>query len=267
MTAQNRTVLKAYFETGDRPTQGQFADTIDSFLSLTDTAAQTVKSNVAVSGAFTGHGGGTLHNFTINVPTVSAGTFTSPLINNSTINNPTITTPTVSAGTFASPIMTTPTLGAASATSLAFSSTSGIIGSTTNDNAAAGSVGQLVESVVTFASPTTGFSTGVAKNITSISLTAGDWDVMAQFGSVPAAGTTTTEVIGSISLTSDTLDAGEYQSRQDGLSLAAGRISGGTLARRRISIASTTTVYLVARFAFAVSTMGGSGFINARRIR
>lgn len=31
MTAQNRTVLKGYFETGDRPTQVQFANLIDSF--------------------------------------------------------------------------------------------------------------------------------------------------------------------------------------------------------------------------------------------
>lgn len=31
MTAQNRAILKAYFETGDRPTQAQFANLIDSF--------------------------------------------------------------------------------------------------------------------------------------------------------------------------------------------------------------------------------------------
>jgi hypothetical protein len=31
MTAQNRTTLKGYFERGDRPTQAQFSDLIDSF--------------------------------------------------------------------------------------------------------------------------------------------------------------------------------------------------------------------------------------------
>ena len=32
MTAQNRTTLKGYFNTGDTPTEAQFADTVDSFL-------------------------------------------------------------------------------------------------------------------------------------------------------------------------------------------------------------------------------------------
>lgn len=31
MTAQTKTVIKSYFETGDRPTQGQFSDFIDSY--------------------------------------------------------------------------------------------------------------------------------------------------------------------------------------------------------------------------------------------
>src|SRR5882757_8502056 len=39
-------------------------------------------------------------------------------------------------------------LGAASATSVTFSSTSGIIGTTTNDSAAAGSVGEIISSVI-----------------------------------------------------------------------------------------------------------------------
>jgi len=32
MTAQNKTTIKGYFETGDKPTQAQFADLIDSYL-------------------------------------------------------------------------------------------------------------------------------------------------------------------------------------------------------------------------------------------
>jgi hypothetical protein len=31
MTAQNKTTIKSYFETGDRPTQGEFADLVDSY--------------------------------------------------------------------------------------------------------------------------------------------------------------------------------------------------------------------------------------------
>lgn len=51
MTAQSRTTLKTYFETGDVPTQAQFIDLIDSFLVLTGTTSQTIPSAITVSGA------------------------------------------------------------------------------------------------------------------------------------------------------------------------------------------------------------------------
>ena len=38
MTQRSRTALKAFFETGDKPTQQQFADLIDSVLNYTDDA-------------------------------------------------------------------------------------------------------------------------------------------------------------------------------------------------------------------------------------
>lgn len=50
MTAKNRSDLKALFETGDTLLQTSFEDLIDSFLSLTDTAAQTVSSDVVFAG-------------------------------------------------------------------------------------------------------------------------------------------------------------------------------------------------------------------------
>jgi len=50
MTAQNRSTLKANFEDGDKPTGDNFSDLIDSFLSLTDTTAQQVLSDVNFSG-------------------------------------------------------------------------------------------------------------------------------------------------------------------------------------------------------------------------
>lgn len=56
MTARTRTVLKTYYNTGDKPTETQFADTIDSFVSLSDTAAQTVTSALEVTGALTNGG-------------------------------------------------------------------------------------------------------------------------------------------------------------------------------------------------------------------
>lgn len=50
MTAVTRATLYGYFETGDVPTSAQFTDLIDSFLSLTNTAQQTVASDVVFSG-------------------------------------------------------------------------------------------------------------------------------------------------------------------------------------------------------------------------
>lgn len=53
MTAQNRTALKALFETGDTLLQTSFDNLIDSFLSLTDTGAQTIASNITFSSPVT----------------------------------------------------------------------------------------------------------------------------------------------------------------------------------------------------------------------
>src|SRR5262249_24736528 len=80
-----------------------------------------------------------------------------------------------------------------------------IEGTNTNDDAASGYKGEYVTSDVASGSATS-LSTGVAKTVASISLTAGDWEVdwMAVF--VPAAGTTVNITQASISLTNNTAD-------------------------------------------------------------
>ena len=52
MTKQIRTTLKGYFETGDIPTQQQYQDLIDSFVSLDDTTVnpQIINTNFSASG-------------------------------------------------------------------------------------------------------------------------------------------------------------------------------------------------------------------------
>lgn len=72
MTAQNRTTLYGYFQTGDKPTESQFSNLIDSSLSLVDTAAQTVVSDVSLGGTFAVSGKSTLR--AISATTVSAAT-------------------------------------------------------------------------------------------------------------------------------------------------------------------------------------------------
>ena len=49
MAKQNRTTLKGYFETGDIPSQAQYADLIDSNFNLSETGIQIVVGTVSSS--------------------------------------------------------------------------------------------------------------------------------------------------------------------------------------------------------------------------
>lgn len=50
MTAQNKTTIKLYFETGDRPTQGQFVDLIDSYQDTSPSLVTLSSATVGVAG-------------------------------------------------------------------------------------------------------------------------------------------------------------------------------------------------------------------------
>ena len=144
-----------------------------------------------------------------------------------------------------------------------------IPGTTTNGDATAGNIGEYISSNVTSGSPVSLVS-ATAKNITSISLTGGDWDVWGTVGFVANAATTATIFAGGISQTTNTLpiDAGAGAAFQLGLAVsAAGVMPISPVGSTRISLASTTTIYLVAKTTFAVNSMSGFGFIAARRRR
>ena len=49
MAKQNRTTLKGYFETGDIPSQTQYADLIDSKLNLAETGVQIIEGTISSS--------------------------------------------------------------------------------------------------------------------------------------------------------------------------------------------------------------------------
>ena len=135
------------------------------------------------------------------------------------------------------------------------------MGTTTNDNAAAGIVGQSISSTVLSASGVS-MSTGTPVNCTSISLTAGDWDV---YGNASFLTTTATQVSCWASLTSATLpDLSLYVQLSTATALAS---PGLSIPYLRVSIAGTTTVYLSGSATFASSTCTISGSIFARRIR
>ncbi len=171
--------------------------------------------------------------------------------------------------TMTSPVLTTPTIGAASATSLTFTSTSGIIGTTTNDSAAAGSVGQIIESTVLVGAAVS-LTTATAADVTSVSLTAGDWDVWGGVFFSQAAGTTSTSYIGWISQTSATLPTSPNSGAMYidvGISIVGASSYGQPVGMIRISLSGTTTVYLGARSSFTGSTNAAFGYIGARRVR
>lgn len=151
-----------------------------------------------------------------------------------------------------------------------FSGGAAIKGTATNDSASAGYVGQQIISTVASASAVS-LTTATPANVTSISLTAGDWEVSGTVIRKLDATTSVTQLITSVSTTSATLSSatagdGTYQI----FSTAANVMGGNTsqvMPPVRISVASTTTVYLVASDTFTVSTNAVFGTLRARRVR
>lgn len=141
-------------------------------------------------------------------------------------------------------------------------------GTPTNDNAAAGTVGEVIASTV----GNVALVTATAKSITSISLTAGDWDVSGNIALATSVSTNVTSVNQSISQTNNVLDitAGLYAATQYPGGFVPGNTSTSIVMsamHTQISLAATTTVYLVARAGFTVSACNAYGQIHARRAR
>jgi len=144
-----------------------------------------------------------------------------------------------------------------------------IVGTATNNDAAAGSVGEFITSSIATGSAVS-LTTNTTANVTSISLTAGDWDVEGNIFFKPAATTSVTAALVSISTTSATLapsGLGQINMRFPAFVPGIGADIGIASGSMRISLASTTTIYLVAYSTFTVSTMGAYGAIGARRVR
>lgn len=133
-------------------------------------------------------------------------------------------------------------------------------GTGTNDSAAAGYVGEYISSQILFASATS-LTTATVKNVTSISLTAGDWDVS---GQVSVTSSIATQAVScAISTTSATLPDFSVYSTIGATTVSVSMI----MSTQRINISSTTTVYLVAEASFSGGTCTACGFIGARRAR
>lgn len=140
-------------------------------------------------------------------------------------------------------------------------------GTGTNDNASSGNVGEYKSTVVT--TPVS-LSSGTGTAVATLSLPAGDWDVSGWFNYLPAGSTTTSFVIGAINTTSgntsqtptDSSSAFVYNTP-----LGAGANISAGIAPCRISLASTTNVFLNVNAQFATSTATATAVLRARRMR
>ena len=143
-----------------------------------------------------------------------------------------------------------------------------LAGVTTNSNAAAGTIGEYISATVLQGSAVS-LTSSTIFNITSISLTAGDWDTWATIGFLLAGSTQATSFQGWLNTVSLTAPTAPNNGGYAGISGFTFTGSGplmmvGTM---RLSIASTTTLYLSGISLFTVSTASAYGFIGARRVR
>lgn len=147
--------------------------------------------------------------------------------------------------------------------------TGGIIGTTTNDSAGTGFVGEYIESAV---SATNTPANGVVGDLTSISLTAGDWNVtfISNFLRNTATMIQFTSILAGISVTSGNSTTGLVQgSNRLDISEGATGIENmlAIIPEYRISISGTTTVYAKFSVTFTGGQPQAAGRLSARRVR
>lgn len=135
-----------------------------------------------------------------------------------------------------------------------------LVGTATNDSASAGNIGQIITNSATGVS----LVTNVAKTVTSVSLTAGDWDVWAVFRVDPVTNPTSL-IVAEISPTdnSNPTVLGNYW-RTD-IAIAGGTGLVLTTPVVPVSVASTTSYYATITAVFAGTCTAGAKMIARRR--
>lgn len=235
-----------------------------TFTNLAVSGSATFASTVSISGAATLASATVTGNETVGgtLGVTGASTLASlGVTNNATVGGNETVTGTLGVTGAAS-------VGALNASGLiAPASAIGIKGTATNDSAQAGSVGELISSTVLVGSAVA-LANATATNITSISLTAGDWDVSGNVIENPTGSTSTTQFVVWTSSTSATAPTAP---NQGGEALWAGTASGLpvglTVGPMRFSVTGATTVFLSVQANWTTSQPGGYGYIRARRVR
>lgn len=142
-------------------------------------------------------------------------------------------------------------------------------GTSTNDSASAGYVGEVISSTVAQGSAVS-ISSATYGVVTSISLSAGDWDVQGQLAFI---GTPTgiTQFLGGINSSNSTVgNVEDLASSRFGLDCASYSLATPqvfSVAPCRVSVSTTTTYYLLGRMSFSGGSASVCGRIWARRAR
>lgn len=151
------------------------------------------------------------------------------------------------------------TTAATARTNLGAAASAGVVDAS---NAAAGVVGEVL-SATTLATANT---TATALNATSLTLTAGDWDVMGSIQFTPSASSYSVLNAG-VNTTTAILPAFPYRFQLVTSTVLGAADQMFSVPKRRINVTTSTTIYLVASATFGSGTSTVSGFLEARRVR
>lgn len=131
--------------------------------------------------------------------------------------------------------------------------------------APAGDVGEYISNVSASA---VALTSGTPADITSLLLTAGDWDLWGTFATAPS-GASQTLINSWISATSATdpgaLNGGAYLSRAITAGEAGAQVA--PIGMMQLSSSTGAQIFLSASVSYTGGTLGGTGFIGARRRR
>ena len=143
-----------------------------------------------------------------------------------------------------------------------------VTGITDGTTAAPGFVGQVISSSIASGSAVA-LTTNTNTNVTSISLTAGDWDCWANLDTYPAGSTVESFLTGAISQTSATFPANPNGGAiiSHPASSLAGVGYSGPIGTSVENVSTTATIYLVIASQFITSTNAAGGFLGCRRRR
>jgi hypothetical protein len=159
--------------------------------------------------------------------------------------------------------------GSAITTTGTCTTTGQLPGTTTNDNASTGNIGEYVGSQILSGSAVSATS-ATPFNITSWTLGAGDWDCRATVQWTASSGAAVSVTSGWLNTTSATAPSGSGSTAYAlhlGITYGANAIGAFPVGTQRFSLSTSTTVYLGAQFNFASGSVVAYGAGLCRRVR